>query len=260
MATTKTPAAKKATSTALAKKPVSSTALVDIKAQIAAQLAGLSERVLPATGASVKVTQDKKFKFPDGTETGGTFEAVVLDYVATREYYEGVYDPNNIEPPICFAISPNPKGMIPSKNSPKLQSPECETCPMNQWGSDGKGKACKEGRKLALIPPDGGDDTPIWTLKTSPTAVKAFDSYVTGVGRVHNTIPIGVISTIGFDPGLSYASVRLSTPEANPNLTEQFARQAEAREMLAVEPDVSSYGVEKPAPQRGKAAARGARR
>lgn len=257
MATKKTPASKTSTVLSTAKKP--STALVDVKAALAAQVAGLAQRTLPATGAAVKVTQDKKFKFPDGTETGDVFPAVVVDFVATREYYEGVFDPNNIEPPICFAISENPKGMVPSTNSPKKQAPECDTCPQNQWGSDGRGKACKEGRKLALLPPDADDQTPIWTLKTSPTAVKAFDGYVTSVARTFNLPPVGVISNIGFDTGLSYASVRLGNPEENPNLAVHYDRQAEAQDMLKVEPDVSSYGQEKVAPVRGKAPTRARR-
>ena len=52
---------------------------------------------------------------------------------------------------------------------------------MNQWESarTGRGKACKEGRKLAILPPpEEGEniaETPIWVMKLSPTALKAFD-------------------------------------------------------------------------------------
>lgn len=248
------PAAKKtaaAPSTALAKKP--STALVDVQAALKQQLAGLAERTVPDTGAAIRVTQDKQFKFPDGTATPGPFQGVVVDFVATRDYYKGAFNKDNPEPPACFAISPQPKGMVPSDRSPEKQSDSCESCPHNQWGSDGgRGKACKEGRKLAVLPPDATDETPVWMLKISPTAVKSFDGYVSIVARQFGLPPIGVISDIGFDPANSYATVRLSNPQENTQVGVHFDRQSEAQEMLAVEPDVSSFGQAPAAPVRGK--------
>lgn len=250
--------AKKTTSTALAKKP--SANLVDIKAQLAAQVAALAERTAPATGSAVRITQDKKFKFPDGTESPGPFSAVIVDFITTRKYYPGAFDPNNITPPACFAISTTPKGMAPSLNSPEKQADSCDTCPNNQWGSAGAGKACKEGRKLALLPPatEGEDiaQTPLWTMEVSPTAIKAFDGFVSSTAKLFGVPPVGVVADIGFDPNVSYASVRVSNPEPNEALGEHVARQSEAQDILKVEPDVSGYGQEAPAPaQRGRAPA-----
>lgn len=258
------PRAPKATpaSTALATSKKANTNLVDIKAQLAAQVAALAERTSPATGASIRVTQSKKFKFPDGDETGDAWSAVIVDYTCQREFYTGTYDPDNISPPACFAISDKPKGMVPSDNSPEKQADNCDDCPNNQWGSDGKrGKACKEVRKLAIMPPaeDGEDiaQTPIWLMKVSPTAIKPFDAYVTSVGKTYGLPPVGVVSQVAFDPASDFPSVRLSHPEPNPAVAEHFARQSEARDMLAVEPDVSGYGQEKPQPAaRGRVAAK----
>lgn len=250
------PAAKK-TSTALSTKKAN-TNLVDIKAQLAAQVAALAERTAPATGATIRVTQDKKFKFPDGTEDK-EFDGVIVDFVTTRKYYPGVFDANNITPPACFAISEQPKGMVPSPNSPDKQADSCDTCPQNQWGSAGAGKACKEGRKLGLLPPTGENEdpsqTPMWVMEVSPTALKPFDGYVNSVAKAFGLPPVGVVSHFAFDPNSSWASVRLSDPQPNNDLSEHVARQAEAKEILAVEPDVSSYG-QAPAPQqRGRAPA-----
>lgn len=245
-------------STALATQKKANTNLVDIKAQLAAQVAALADRTAPPTGSSIRITQDKKFKFPDGTE-GTEFDAVVVDFLTTRKYYPGAYDPNNITPPACFAISPNPKGMVPSANSPDRQAETCDTCPNNQWGSAGAGKACKEGRKLAVLPPtsegENAAETPMWLMEISPTAIKSFDGYVNNVAKVFGYPPIGVVSHVGFDPGVTYASVRLSNPTPNDDLGEHVARQSEAQDILKVEPDVSSYGQEAPAPQRGRAPA-----
>lgn len=253
--------ATKKTSTALATK--ANTNLVDIKAQLAAQVAALAERTAPPTGAKVTVTQSKKFKFPDGTETPGPFDAVIVDFNVQRKYYPGVYDPNNIVPPVCFAISDKPLGMQPSVNSPEMQSKAgCDKCPQNQWGSarSGGGKACKETRKLAILPPaDDSEDvasTPLWTLETSPTAIKPFDGYVSSVAKTFQLPPVGVITQFSFDPGVDYPSVRMDHPQPNPALGDHLARQGEAQDILKTEPDISNYGQEAPAPAaRGRAAA-----
>lgn len=250
-------------STALALKASSNSNIVDIRAQLAAQVAELAERTAPATGASIRVTQDKKFKFPNGEETTEAWSAIIVDYTAIRKYYPGAYDPNNITPPACFAISRKPKGMVPSPNSPELQNPAenggCDTCPQNQWGSSGNGKACKEGRKLAVLPPADANevvaDLPMWTLEVSPTAVKPFDGYVNSVAKTFQLPPVGVITDVSFDTASSYASVRCGHPTPNQDLAAYVARQAEAQEILAVEPDVASYGQEAPKPAaRGRAA------
>lgn len=234
----------------------SNTNIVDIKAQLKSQLAALSERIAPAAGSAIRVTQDKKFKFPDGTETPGPFRAVIVDFVTTRDYYEGNYDPNNISPPACFAISASNKDMVPSPNSPNPQAKTCATCPQNVFGSAGNGKACKESRKLALLPPDAAADEPIQTLKISPTALKSYDGYVASLGRM-GAMPIEKVTEVGFDPNVSYASVRMANPEDNDQLGVHFARMQEAQELLMVEPDVSTYGQTKAAPARGRAPARG---
>ena len=83
-------------------------------------------------------------------------ELVVVDFVTTHNFYAGRFDKDNIVPPDCFAIGVDPKNMVPSPNAPNPQAKDCQSCPMNAWGSDGKGKACKNGRKLAVLPPGSG--------------------------------------------------------------------------------------------------------
>lgn len=211
----------------------------------------------PVGQQRIRVTQDKKFKFPDNTEDT-QFEGVIVDFVVTRSFYEGTYDPN-IQPPACFRHQPDLKGMAPSNNSPVKQSDSCDTCPNNQFGSgQGNSKACKEGRKLALLPADADADAPIWPLVLSPTAVRAFDGYIQGVGRQFNVPPVGVRDPLRVRPvQLPYASVRCDNPVPNENPL-RYARQAEAQQLLNVEPDTSKYGQEPPARTRAPAAARNA--
>ena len=120
---------------------------------------------------------------------------------------------------------------------------------MNQFGSSptGGGKACKNTRLLAVLPPDADDETEIWTLKVSPTALKNFDGFVASVNRAFQLPPVGVVVTVGFSDAKDYPSLEFTNPQPNDNVAVHLGRQEEAREMLMREPDVSAYGAEKPA-------------
>jgi hypothetical protein len=244
-------------STAVATKKTTSSNIVSIQDTLRAQAAALSERVAPATGNAIRVTQDKQFQLPDGTKTPGPLELVIIDFVSKNAFYEDNFDPKNIMPPACFSIGTVPIKMVPSANAPEPQSESCSSCPMNQFGSSGTRKACKNSRVLAVLPPDADENTPIWTLTTSPTAIKAFDNYVSGVARTFQMPPISVVTTVSFDENESYAKLVFTNPVPNPNLEVHFNRQTEAKEILSAEPDVSGFTKAKPASAvRGKAGAR----
>ncbi|NQW82289.1 MAG: hypothetical protein HQ445_14055 [Polaromonas sp.] len=241
-------------STAVAVKTTGSN-VVNIQDMLRAQAAAVSGMTAPATGNFIRVTQDKQFMLPDGTKTQGPLQLVIVDFTSSNKFYENAFDKDNIAPPACFAIGTNPLKMLPSPNAPLAQATDCQSCPMNQFGSAGKGKACKNTRILAVLPPDADADTPLWLLATSPTANKGFDGFVNSVARVFQMPPVGVITTVGFDSNESYAKLTFSDPQPNANVGDHFARQDEAREILTAEPDVSSFVKEKPA-ARGKVAAR----
>jgi hypothetical protein len=247
------PATKPATKgTAVAVKQSSN--IVSIREQLAAQAAAMADRTAPPTGIAIRVTQDKHFMLPDGTKTAGPLQLVIVDFTSKNAFYPGAYDPKNISPPACFAIGNNIKTMAPSAASPEKQADACGTCPMNQFGSAGDGKACKNSRLLAVLPPGADEDTPLWTLATSPTANKGYDAFVSEVARVFNTPPVGVVVTVGFDPNETYAKLVFTAPVPNPDIEACFARLPEATKLLATEPDVS--GFDKP---KAKPAAKGRR-
>lgn len=237
-------------STAVAKK--ASGNIVSIADALKAQVASLAARVQAPTGASIRVTQDKQFMLPDGTKTPGPLQLVIVDFTSKNMFYEGAYDPKNISPPACFAIGNDVKSLAPSKNSPAPQASACDSCPMNQFGSAGDGKACKNCRVMAVLPPDADADTPLWVLSTSPTANKGFDGYVGSVARAFELPPVGVITEVSFDPSVTYAKLQFGSPVPNPNVEAHFARLEEAKAMLGAEPDVSGYvaKAKKPAGRR----------
>ena len=246
-------AAKKTPGTAVATKKPASSAIVSIQEQLKAQVAAQANKIAPPSGINIRITQDKKFQLPDGSKVDGPLDLVIVDFVSRNSFYEGAYDPNNISPPACFAIHPEPKQMVPSDNSPVKQADDCASCPMNQFGSSGKGKACKNSRVLAVLPPDADADTPMWLLQVSPTALKGFDGYVGAVARTFQMPPIAVVTSVDFNPNETYASLTFGDPRPNENLAVHFARQAEAKELLMAEPDVSGYGQEPAKPARAPA-------
>lgn len=233
------------TSTAVAVKKPASTAIANIQDLLRKQAEANAARVAPATGKSIRIGQDKTFTLPDGTKTREPLQLVVVDFVSRNEFYVGAYNKDDISPPACFAIGPDPTTLVPSNNSPEKQNDVCKGCPQNEFGSSptGAGKACKNQRYLAVLPPDADDETDIWLLKVSPTGIKSFDGFVAGASRMQMA-PVQMVVTVGFSDAVQYPSLEFSDPQPNENLAVHFARQDEAREMLMAEPDVSSYSAE----------------
>ena len=236
----------KAKSTAVAVKTTGSN-VVSIQDALRAQAAAVAEKTAPPGGNAIRVTQDKQFILPDGTKTPGPLQLVVVDFSSKNAFYERAFDPKAIAPPACFAIGSNPLKLVPSDNAPLKQAADCASCPMNAFGSDGDGKACKNTRVLAVLPPDADENTPMWILSTSATANKGFDGFVTSVARVFQMPPVGVITTVGFDSNVTYAKLVFSDPQPNPHVDIHFGRQEEAKAMLSVEPDVSQFKTATPA-------------
>ena len=245
MATPKKPAAKAATeTTAVARSSRTAVAMPDdAKAQIAADIARLKEKLAAPSGDGILVSQDKHFKFPDQTKVRD-FKGIIIDFVSVNAYYESKYDANNVVPPNCFAIG-NVKNdeLVPSNNSPDLQAEQgnCKTCWANAFKSadNGSGKACKQSVKLAILT-DTGE---LQRLSISSTGLKAFGIYVRDVMDSFGTPPYGVMTTFVFDEAFEFPSVRCVDPLQldDKQFAYAFSKRQEALGMLMVEPDVSEF-------------------
>lgn len=228
-----------ATKKAVAKR--ASTNVAAIREQLAAEAASIQDNIGAPASNAISI-RDKVFTLPDGTIMDAPIQLVILDFNSQNKLYEGKWDPKNPQPPVCFAISKSVKGMTPSQNSPEMQvkaGQSCDDCPMNVYGSDGDGKACKNTRVLAVVLPDSKPDDPIMTLSVPPTAIRAFDGYVSSVAKLFQMPPIGVVTTVDFHPEKSYPMPIFGHPEANENLANHLSRRDEAQPLLYAEPDVS---------------------
>lgn len=239
-------ATKKTTSTAVAVKQ--STAVVDIQAMLKANREALDGRTASATGNMIK-TNGKVFTFPDGRKTP-TADLVVVDFVSRNEFYDRDYDRDVIVPPACFAIGTTIKTLTPSDNSPIKQANTCAECPMNEFGSKGKGKACSNCYLLAVLPPDADETTPIYTLKVSPTGRKSFESFIASLKNIQSS-PVENIVTVTFNDAVDYPQVSFDDVLPNDNVGAHIVRMNEAKAVLTQEPDTSSYAPVAPAPKTG---------
>lgn len=191
---------------------------------------------------------------------GNQLLAVILDAVHENTFYEGVYDADNPQPPVCYAYTRNKKdGMYPHEsmqNHPDYfdaKSDTCNTCPNNEWGSAdvGKGKACKNRARLALIPagmfvprpksrdfdielfdkPQDMTQADILMLKLPPTSVAEWEKYVQQIGASVRRPPYGVITRVYIEPHAKHQfHVKFEMIEPLPDDLFQavFARQQEA--------------------------------
>jgi len=123
--------------------------LISIEEQVKQQLA-LQQQKMAALQTGPNLISFKGGQLiVDGTPIpGGEAEVHVLAQQAERAYYEGEYDPSKPQVPACYSFdleTPHPESSSP-------QHATCEGCPQNEWGSKGKGKACRESARVALVP------------------------------------------------------------------------------------------------------------
>jgi hypothetical protein len=118
---------------------------------------------------------------------------IVVASAFEKAMFISKFDPNNIVPPLCFALSANGEDMKAHDNSyrkqgaPDDEEHHCKGCPQLEWGSDpnspsGRGKMCKEVRRLALLPEDalvdGVEKSQPALLRVPVTSVPNWAAYV----------------------------------------------------------------------------------
>ena len=231
------------------KKPAASTAVAVVDYE--AELARMQEKLGAPSGNKIKVTQAKSFELTDGSEVE-SLDLVIVDFISRNEYYEGAYNPKEITPPVCVAIHPIPTEMAPAAESPDKQCETCAACPMNQFGSKGAGKACKNTRLLAVLPPDATADTPIQLLSVAPTAIKGFDRFISHLATAHKKLPAMVVVTVGFSPSVDHSQLVFSDPAPLEKdvAAMMLSRREEAMKLLTVVPDMTVVEKQTKAPAR----------
>lgn len=269
------PAARKNTKAIAGREPIegestSSRALTTLDQELNQELANLRNQVGQSSGNKLTVKPSGAFELPDGTNLGDEIRVVVVDFATHHDFYEGMYNPQNPAPPICYARGKDLSQLAPEADSPDIQNDKCSTCPQNQFGSgqNGKSKACKNSRALAvLIVDDEGShnepDAPMYLLKLPPTAIKSFDGMMNQVARTIGH-PVKATVAITAENVGTYAQITFVDPEPNRDYAIHANRRGEAADMLYRKPDFAAFEARqtqaKPAARGRAAPARGARR
>ena len=183
--------------------------------------------------------KNKFFILPDGAMSK-TIDVIILHYVYENGYWPGVFDPSKAENPVCWSLSDDPNNMVPDETVEMKQCDSCIqggkiVCPKNEFGSEGRGKACKNRVRLAVIPVDATEETPIWTIRLPPTSTKHWMKYLTdpktGV-LSNNVLPIQIVTAMGFDPQANYDCPLMKGLNEHKNLEIAAAKMDEAIKLL----------------------------
>ena len=216
----------------------------DIRAELDAAKQEMASTIgeLPANKISVK---GKVFTLPGGQSQPGPLFAVILDYVWFNAYYEGQYKAGETQAPVCFAVGRVEKTkegepvMKPAEQAPKPQAESCVLCPKWEFGSDGAGKACKNQRRLVLVPKNATADFDPYTLYVSPSALKNFAKYIQDLKQL-GLHPAQVVTEIGFDANQTYPRLTFKLSERHDNLQLFWALRDRAQATLFKTPEVQA--------------------
>jgi hypothetical protein len=94
----------------------------------------------------------------------------------------------------------------PHPDSEEPQTASCEVCTKNAWGSDpggGKGKACKNVRRLAMVSANDLEDlskAEVAIAKLPVTSVKNWSTYANQISSVLKIPPLAVITQMSVEP------------------------------------------------------------
>lgn len=177
-----------------------STDVLDLQAQLQAELANISHTIVAPTGQKIKITSGR-WALPNGKTSIDPLSVILLDWRWMNRYYPGKYDPSNISSPACWAIGRVPDDLAPNGGTDE-QHTDCASCPMNKFGSDGKGKACRNGARVAMVAADLSSDIVYFDI--APTTIKSFSECISKLSST-GTHPLQAIVTVDIDTTVTYA-------------------------------------------------------
>lgn len=141
---------------------------------------------------------------------GDKLGVVVIDFVLENSVFKEKYNPNKPASPMCYAFGRDETDMVPHEDCEEPQHDACDTCPRNEWGSDpegGRGKACKNSRRIAVLPydtvmkgPEAIRKAQVVMCKLPVTSIKNFSGFVTKVVKVLEKAPFEVQAELSVTP------------------------------------------------------------
>lgn len=143
--------------------------------------------VAERTSGNMFSTRNGVLTFGGVTVPNNRMQVVVVAAMHERVWYSKPYQQDQPTSPACYAFSETGENMAPHPEAEFPVNPVCKGCKYDEWKSDpvrGKGKACKEQRRLALMPvtalatPDDIAKATVGYLRIPVTSTKAFSEHV----------------------------------------------------------------------------------
>ena len=144
---------------------------------------------------------------------------IILDSILENVYYADKYDPDSPQAPTCFAFGRDEATLTPHKvvvDAKTAQCDICRGCRWNEWASadTGRGKACRNTRRLALIAAGNFDangklalfekndyeTTALGFMKLPVTSIRGYAAYVKQLAGALKRPPHGVFTRIRVVP------------------------------------------------------------
>jgi len=190
--------------------------------EMAKQAEAYAKQEANSGGGAFFGTKGGVLRFNDNPLPNNEIACVILDSVLTNGYYEEDYDENNPKSPDCYAFGRDEDEMSPHEDSEDKQNESCAECAFNVFGSGkGRGKRCKNGRRLALLAAGSFDDRgrfkpytdedqfakgAVGFLNVPPTSINAFGAYVKQIAGTLRLPPNGIFTRVKEIPEGSFFS------------------------------------------------------
>lgn len=168
---------------------------------------------------------------------GNKLQCIIIASATENRYDTKPFDPNNIQPPDCFGLSISGEDMVPSDKAVAIQAERCDLCAHHHWAPNPKKagknhKACKERRRLALLPADvltkGNFKTAELAVLTIPvTSVKYWGTWTNAISAEFGRPPWAMLVDVSARPHpVNQFEVNFTT--VGP-IEEQYLSELEAR-------------------------------
>jgi hypothetical protein len=171
---------------------VSPTAVISMDDNLRHQIAN-QQKMLSKISTNAKFISFKggQISIDNKLVPGAKTEVIVLAFMGERTYYPGAFDPDTKQAPICYSYfdAAEDQPQLPHKEAAEKQAVSCDECQWNKFNTAtvGKGKACRESIRLALMPAVKDlSKGQVWHARVPITSVPAFKTFagdVLGAGK-----------------------------------------------------------------------------
>lgn len=195
----------------------------EAKAEMAKEVTGMARIQHDNHGLKIDGQKVKDNKLP----------VIVIDYIFTKQYFSKPFKPGEGGTPDCYAYGDVEAEMKPHPQAKDPQHDQCVGCPHNAFGTarQGRGKACSDVRKLAVImqndDPDSVAGAEVRALSIPPGSLKNWGKYLRTIPDITPTGNVRfVLTELGWEEGEPAYTL---TFKAVDRLTKEMAQAVKAR-------------------------------